>query len=84
MTDTYGDGWIGGVDGYSNTWELQDLSDNTVRTSGTLADNHESATIKECLPDGEYLFHTTATSAFADDMGWGICNQHGVAGEDCP
>lgn len=81
MTDSYGDGWVGGIAGHYNTWELEDLSDNTVRTRGTLADNHESATFKECLPDGEYVFHTTATSAFADDIAWGICDHHGVAGE---
>ncbi|CAM9987584.1 unnamed protein product [Ectocarpus sp. 13 AM-2016] len=81
MTDEYGDGWVGGVDGYYNTWQLTDLTTDTVWSKGTLADNHESATIKECLADGEYMFNTTATSAFADDMGWGICDNYGVAGE---
>ncbi|CAN0053620.1 unnamed protein product, partial [Ectocarpus sp. 12 AP-2014] len=81
MTDEYGDGWVGGVDGYYNTWQLTDLTTDTVWSKGTLADNHESATIKECLADGEYMFNTTATSAFADDMGWGICDNYGAAGE---
>ncbi|CAM9318065.1 unnamed protein product [Scytosiphon promiscuus] len=81
MTDSYGDGWVGGVDGYYNLWELYDESDGSLRTRGTLADNHDSATIKECLPDGDFLFTTTASSAFADDMGWGICDNYGFAGE---
>ena len=81
MTDEYGDGWVGGESGYYNTWSLVDVTDDTVLRSGTLADNHESATTKECLGDGEYIFNTTANAAFADDMGWSICNQYGHAGE---
>lgn len=41
MTDSYGDGWVGGVDGYYNLWELYDESDGSLRTRGTLADNHD-------------------------------------------
>lgn len=81
MTDDYGDGWVGGVSGYYNMWNLIDLTDNTVLSTGTLADNHESGTIKECLGNGEYIFNTTATSAFADEIGWSICNTYGRAGE---
>lgn len=81
MTDDYGDGWVGGVSGYYNMWNLINATDDTVLTTGTLADNHESGTIKECLGNGEYIFNTTATSAFADEIGWGICNTYGGAGE---
>lgn len=81
MTDKYGDGWVGGVDGSYNLWTLTDLGTNTVQTRGTLADNHESATIMECLADGEYIFNTTANAAFAEDMDWNICNTYGVGGK---
>lgn len=81
LTDSEGDGWVGGVPGYYNLWTLAEVGSESVKTRGTLADNHDSATIKECLPDGDFIFNTTANQAFADDMGWGICNQYGVAGK---
>ncbi|CAM9350584.1 unnamed protein product, partial [Ectocarpus sp. 8 AP-2014] len=37
MTDEYGDGWVGGVDGYYNMWQLTDLTTDTVWSKGTLA-----------------------------------------------
>lgn len=81
LTDSYGDGWVGGVPGYYNLWTLSQVGYETAVTRGTLADNHDSATVTECLADGDYIFNTTATSAFSADMGWKICNEYGTAGE---
>eukprot|EP00903_Cladosiphon_okamuranus_P018235 g16774.t1 len=85
MTDEFGDGWVGGVDGYYNLWELWSIDQTTgegeMVTRGTLADNHESGTTRECLADGKYVFNTTANAAFAEDIKWGICENYGDAGE---
>ena len=82
MTDEHGDGWVGGLPGYYNLWTLVNLANDSIENRGTLADNHDSATIKECLADGDYIFNTTASSAFAEDMGWGICDNYGQAGKE--
>lgn len=85
MTDEYGDGWVGAVAGYYNLWELWKMNpttgQGTMVTRGTLADNHESGTTRECLSDGTYMFNTTANAAFAEDIKWGICDNYGDAGE---
>lgn len=85
MTDEFGDGWVGGVDGYYNLWELWSIDQTTgegeMITRGTLADNHESGTTRDCLADGKYVFNTTANAAFAEDIKWGICDNYGDAGE---
>lgn len=83
MMDEFGDGWVGGVDGTYNLWELWSVdatAGTTLETRGTLADNHESGTTMHCLADGKYIFNTTANAAFAEDIEWGICENFGFAG----
>lgn len=82
LTDTFGDGWVGGLPGHYNLWSIHQVGEEVAVTGGTLADDHESSEVRTCLADGDYSFTTTATKAFSSDMGWRICNEYGVAGED--
>ncbi len=80
MQDAQGDGWVGGVNGYYNVWQLYDATTGDLKNRGTLAENHDSGETKLCLEDGSYVFNTTASAAFAEDIQWGVCDAYGLAG----
>lgn len=80
MQDAQGDGWVGGVSGYYNVWQMYDATTGELKNRGTLAENHDSGETKLCLEDGSYVFNTTASAAFAEDMQWGVCDKYGLAG----
>lgn len=83
LTDEYGDGWVGGASGIYNIWTLSEVGADVAITRGTLANNHFSAEVRECLADGKYIFNATANAAFADEIGWQICDVYGKAGKSC-
>ncbi|CAM9340064.1 unnamed protein product [Discosporangium mesarthrocarpum] len=85
ISDSAGDGWIGGLEGRENTWVLEKIDDSGVPVStvaqGTLTQDHFQEEQRLCLENGSYTFTSSWSGAWFDDIAWSVCGVAGGGGE---
>ena len=84
MEDDFGDGWVGGLPGRSNSWTItQGLMEDNLETQvadGILPDGHHSSTSRVCLENGAYTFESTSIAAWSSESAWTLCGVEGGLG----